>query len=130
MVLTNVSNFDGEEGRRQELKVCGGKNVGGASEGATERELQKRIRGSDGEGASAMAASLSGDGGFFERRRRRRLPASSLRHPLVALVTSRQPPENARGVKRFSSTPARRVSAGFLGPKRAKTGLPNSPNVF
>jgi hypothetical protein len=40
------------------------------------------------------------------------------------------PAEKARGVRRFSSTPTRRVLEGFLGPYRPKTGLPNSSQVF
>jgi hypothetical protein len=39
MVLTNDSSFDGEEGRRQELQVGGGRSVGGVSEGASAAAL-------------------------------------------------------------------------------------------
>jgi hypothetical protein len=90
--------------------------------GARLRAVRTRGEGRYLRGEAGAASSFSVGGGVILERRRRGLPPSSQASP-----SGRQPPDrNARGGARFGSTPTRRVSAGFVGPKQAKTGLPNS----
>jgi hypothetical protein len=110
------------QGRRKpSLTCCGTASAAAAADlgvgSGDERESRRRIR------ASAAVANGSRGGGFGRWQRWR---------TGVARLSSqrRKREENARGVGRLDSTPARRVFGCFLGSYSAKTGPPNGPQVF
>jgi hypothetical protein len=75
-------------------------------------------------GGSRRGVRGSVDGGVvLERQRWCCLPPSSPASP----SRRQQPDKNTREWMCFTSTLARRVSAGFIRTKQAKTGQPNSP---